>query len=649
MEGACPSIHQLRVFAMLGAKRGFVLGIIVAAGCIAAGVGGWLPHPVAGESLLDTSRLPRVAGAKQTYASQAATIYIAPSSVAQTTESVAKILDSSGWLQYAPPFAQQIKNENLQVMTFKKGPQGLSVLITVAPAQNNATSVNYTALALANDLPFPSDATGIEFDPNRPHLNCLTAAPIEKTLEFFRKELGSRGWSIWSAKDGAKSASGYVGETTEKGAYAYYIRKDQRPLLLLIQHGEAGRNKVELKAVPAEALIAESKRRETKNPSAAASKMDAAAATIATAHPSVEKSPPSAEADASAEIVKQARQMANDAISESAIASETPKGSSNDSLGARAQGPAPIPLPSDAEEVDFDGADGKLEFNSESNVKTVAVFYRKAMKPLGWREQPSPINRQNMAVLNFSKGDKEISLTIMQMGNKTNVVANGAGLVTAADKPDADGAESSDSGAKALAQDLEAEETAGFPVPKRHTMSSGESSPFRRELTASVPLDLRVVLDFYRRELGKRAWKEEAEGAVVESDRATISFTTPDGPAVLKLGRKNAETTVSLALRDRAAAEKAGVAPKPGQAKLLFGNVLGTDAMVTINKKTIKVGAGVGAKAPNGPTLDLPPGKHKCAFKVAGKPAQSEELELSAGETWGLLIGPGGALTMHVY
>jgi hypothetical protein len=88
---------------------------------------------------------------------------------------------------------------------------------------------------------------------------------------------------------------------------------------------------------------------------------------------------------------------------------------------------------------------------------------------------------------------------------------------------------------------------------------------------------------------------------------------------------------------------------KPGQAKLLFGNPLPAAAVVTINQQTIKVAAGAGAKAPDGPTLDLPPGKYKYSFKVAGGPARSEEVEVGAGETWGLLMGPGGAFTLRVY
>ncbi len=97
-------------------------------------------------------------------------------------------------------------------------------------------------------------------------------------------------------------------------------------------------------------------------------------------------------------------------------------------LHAQSGKATPIPLPEGAENVEFDGSDDKLEFESQSSVKALAGFYRSALKPLGWKAQPSVINNPNMAAMQFSKGGKEISITIMQMGSKTNVSANGSGL-----------------------------------------------------------------------------------------------------------------------------------------------------------------------------------------------------------------------------
>jgi hypothetical protein len=159
-----------------------------------------------------------------------------------------------------------------------------------------------------------------------------------------------------------------------------------------------------------------------------------------------------------------------------------------------------------------------------------------------------------MVVLNFAKGGKSVSFTIMRMGNKTNVSADGSALKVAAGRPTA--RRSTAAPVKASADDLEAGGSGGLPVPKRHTMSEGTKIPFRRELKASVPLELTDVLDFSRRELGKLNWKEESNGAVVTAEKATIAYASPDGPAILKLGRKDDATSITLVVNDPGAVAK---------------------------------------------------------------------------------------------
>ena len=119
--------------------------------------------------------------------------------------------------------------------------------------------------------------------------------------------------------------------------------------------------------------------------------------------------------------------------------------------------------------------------------------------------------------------------------------------------------------------------------------------------------------------------------------------------ALLTLGRKDGETVISLVVKNPEAAVKAGVMPKPGQAKLLITNPSPAEVVLTINKQTIKAAAGSGTKGPDGAMLDLPPGKYKFSIKLPGQPAHEDELEVGADQIWGLLIGPGGALPLQVY
>lgn len=324
-------------------------------------------------------------------------------------------------------------------------------------------------------------------------------------------------------------------------------------------------------------------------------------------------------------------------------------------LTALGDSKAPMPLPENAEGVTFEGGDGQLEFSSVSSVKALSNFYRTALKSSGWKEQPSVINQPNMAVMSFSKGGKSISMTVMQMGPKVNVRADGSGLVTEAAKPAA-GAEAEVQARSS--EPLKPDPESPLPVPTERSSKSlastkvpGGEAPLRRELTANIPAPLPDVLAFYRTELSKLGWQEKTDGAIVSAERAQLDFTSPQGPAVLKLGRAKGETTVTLAQKNADVAAKAEIMPKAGQAKLMLGNMGANEASLTINKQTVKIAAGAGGpRSPKGPLLDLPPGKHQYALRLPGRPAQTETLTVAAGEAWGLLVGPSGdVLPVQMY
>ena len=923
---------------------------------IMLGAGGYAIAQSVADGAIDTTRLPRVSSAKQVYASPATTIFTSPDSVQATGDTLDKSLAAAGWQKYAAPGSASSPDPNMRIMTFKKGGQALNVFITVAPAQNNATSVQYSQLMVKTDLPFPKDATGIEYSPDAPSLTLTTGEPIEKTLDFYRRELASAGWALWSEKTNARAPDGGLsGAITERGAtafyvndkdpgaalalvlqkvdgdktkldikrrplaalevarasylnrdnavalsdvskaprlpnaseptvataekttysvpgnvrattaaldatlsaegwkryvapldeqhtlslayvkgqqalsifmtiavgstetttdrttinysparlqfalpipddasdvvfdtnrpylnlntslpveraralydrklqeadwqplsaadatakwpnarfadkpaggdVAYYIRGQQRPIMLTLRPGANGKLNVEARLPPfAAPQIVEADteifglpvprphrnsggtggqaRREMHVDTTASS--DAVTAfykrelagrgwkeqgqsgtsnggetTInytTSEGPAVLKigrkydlttvslalqvnKPPAAtaapRADSFDDMLKQAQQMARNAgVDLNARAPQAAPAPAGDTPALRAleNSSAPIPVPETAEGVESDG--GELKFTSASSVRAIADFYRMAMKQKGWRSEPSVINNANMVSLDFAKGGKGVSLTIMKMGPTTNVSATGSALeagetTTAparsakAQRGAAQGqGEQAASSQPASADDLTPEDASGLPVPKRRTMSETSSTPFFKQLNASVPLDLAIVLDFYRRELGKLGWKEDASRAKVAAGAASLAFTTPTGPATLDLGRKNDETSVKLSTKNPEAARAAGILPKPGQAKVLFGNILPKEASLTFNNQPVKVAANAGTKAPDGPSLELTPGKYKYSIRLPGAPAQSDEVEIHADETWGLMIGPGGVLALQAY
>jgi hypothetical protein len=930
-------------------------GLIILFACLAVLAGGCSeskPNKT-DNGTFDSSRLPRVSGAKEIFASATVTNFTSPDSVAQTADTVEKALAAAGWQKYVAPNTSTTADPKVRIMSLKKGMQALNVFITIAPAQNNATSVQYSAIPLKTDLPFTKDASNIEYSPERPLLTLVTAEPVDKTLDFYRKELGARGWSLWSEKtNGKERADGPSGVAHERGGYAHYTT-DKDPsvaLVLTLQKADAGKYKLELKQWPAGVLEAEHQaylNRDNSAPLVEVNKLprldvakeqadrsssdrlvysvpDTLANTTAAiikllgtegwkpyvaplddVHTTlmafkkgaqglsvsffiqvgknertsevttVDYSPtrlqfalpfpdaatdivfdtnrpylnlvttgsiesvrnfynkqllaaewtPLSAADAAAKwsnakfddkpangdlayyirgtqrpivlalqardgkvnveikvpsfalpqsieadkevyglprpklfktsganggdvrrevyahipagvdtvlafyrrelaarnwkeeaqgavitpdevvlnftapegtavlkighkydltivslvqqlpkvvakvapatggdsidaMLKEAQQMMRDATAEAQAGAKSQKmaqaNEPAETLRPLADNDAPVPVPEGAEDIEFDS--GRLEFSSGASVKSVADFYRSTMKQQGWGAQSSVINNANMVVLNFSKAGKSVSFTIMKMGNRTNVSADGSALKVAATRSAAPGAAPSDKAAAtdtpsqpATEDDLIAEESGGLPMPKRHTMSEGTKTPFRRELNANVPLNLADVLGFYRRELGKLNWKEESKSAVIAADSAVIAFTAPAGPALLKLGRKDGETTVKLTVKDPGAAEKAGILPKAGQVKIMFGNINAAEAAITFNNRMIKVAAGAGTKAPDGPTLDLAPGKYKYSIKLSGRPAQSDEVEVGADEIWGLMIGPGGVLALQAY
>jgi hypothetical protein len=691
---------------------------------------------IADDGLVDVRTLPRLEGAVENTAHTGphSLSYGVPTPSTVATPAIEKLLAADGWMQYSRPLESSGTS-----LLFKKGRQGLFVAFTQGLRHPDQSGVSYDANRINANVPFPADATNLMFDDRRPYLGCVSAATVNASLDFFRKELVASGWTPLSAADiAAHWPNAKITEKIENGVRAYYGQDNhdggarQPPIMLSLQRHGDGNTAVEIKVAPfalpqtlevirdtvdlpepnhtpsfGSTGSRDSDRRKSEGVTVAeipvvlafyrrelaarSWKEEAGGAVITDSEATLNFSSPEQTATlrlshkydlttislvaqvkesalaARAKAKKEAddkfmadaettakQMMAADAVRRAAQAANL----SDAPLHAVADSKTPVPLPEGAGNVEFNGDEGKLEFDSPSTVRALAAFYRESMKSLGWKEQPSVINKSSMVVMEFSKGGKKLSFTAMQMGPKVSVTADGSGLVMANAKPDAASKQAAGSAVtKAAPQDLEADPDSALPVPKAHSMSSlgvgklpGTETAIRRELNASIPADLNSVLAFYRAELGKRGWKETTERAVVKPDQAQLAFVSPDGPATLKLGRGNDETTVVLAQKIPAAAAKGDVMPKPGQARLMFVNVGDSEAALTINKQTIMIAPGAGGPQAKGPTLDLPPGKYRYSVKVAGRPAGNNEIEIAADDTWGLMVAPGGAvMPLQVY
>jgi hypothetical protein len=189
----------------------------------------------------------------------------------------------------------------------------------------------------------------------------------------------------------------------------------------------------------------------------------------------------------------------------------------------------------------------------------------------------------------------------------------------------------------------------GLPVPADASNTIDESGPFRRALSTSSELDVAALVAFYRAELPALGWTEQADQASVAAGSATLSFASDEGPLVIELNEAGGGTDIVLTTRALAAATAAGILGKPGQARVMLGNMSDADATIVIDGQELQVAAGEGADRPDGPALELAPGAYTVTIIIAGQDDQEAQLEVGADEVWGLILGPGGVMPLQLY
>jgi hypothetical protein len=173
----------------------------------------------------NASRLPRPADAKIVFSGAPVTNFTVPGKVADAADAINKLMLAEHWQPFIAPFSSNPKLPDFVVTRFKKGTVAMEVDVSVAPAMSNATFISYTGLINESDLPFPGDATDIQFDSARPYLACVTAASIDDTLNFFATELSARGWT-------PRPENARPDRKSDKGAYATFTQSENRGLFL---------------------------------------------------------------------------------------------------------------------------------------------------------------------------------------------------------------------------------------------------------------------------------------------------------------------------------------------------------------------------------------------------------------------------------
>lgn len=202
-----------------------------------------------------------------------------------------------------------------------------------------------------------------------------------------------------------------------------------------------------------------------------------------------------------------------------------------------------------------------------------------------------------------------------------------------------------------VTEELGAEDHDGIPYPLVTKNRSSSGSQYRKTAEATIPAPLAAVVEFYRRELAARGWKEDAKAAKVTANAATLAFASPEGTVGVTLAPQGDDTQATLAIRYPAKAKAAGIEPQANKGRLILGNAGDKEITIVINGQPYKVAAGKGAENPkDGVSLHVLPGNYTFSVKAGGKEEPGEKLKIAVGETWGIIVLPtGGYFADQVY
>lgn len=191
----------------------------------------------------------------------------------------------------------------------------------------------------------------------------------------------------------------------------------------------------------------------------------------------------------------------------------------------------------------------------------------------------------------------------------------------------------------------------GLPFPEGGDGHQSEGSKFRKQTNKKISASLQAVVDFYRRELTAPDWTENKQAAKIDKTTGVLLFTGAEGQLVVQLKSEGDKIDITLVTRDAEGAKAAGVWPSQGKGRLLVGNASEKAAAVVINKNAYNVAAGAGADDPKtGLNFEIVPGKFIVEIKLPDQAAQTETLNISADETWGIVILPtGDCLPIQLY
>ncbi|HMQ54714.1 MAG TPA: hypothetical protein PKD98_21730 [Anaerolineae bacterium] len=642
---------------------------------------------------IDLKTLPQTTDAQDESAFPNILIYFSPTALSDVVAFTRQALADQGWHEYTPPGTALATDADSQTLTFIQNGLELTAFITIAPAQDGQSSVQYSTVLLPMDLPLTADASGLEFDKLEPYLSYNGEEGLESLVDFFRQTMSDTGWT-----ELPDSAS-----ITENGAtLAFAHEGEQMALLVEVLPTEDNQTAVTLRAFDSMSLDeavanAEPTTEPTTEEAGASQEIGPSGAVVDNLLPddaqevAIEatdlsfSSPSPVEtlvdfyretlaADGWQEDTDFAQVDETFAYVEFTRADEAVALTVVNLISARevsldlSQAPSLLPAGNEAEEVSTGSPTNDeaspytvndwptppeatevslsgdiLKYSIAWDLPTLAEFYRPTFELMeldtGCLDSVAEEEYTSISC-SQSNGDLSLNFFAFEGFDQTEVEIDFTNSAVEASTP-GDEAGDETEGLTAVDQD-------GLPLPSDHTGYSSENSTFRRGLIFTSPSDLKTLSDFFQAELPARGY-EGIETSEDVSD-AGWTFTGPDGNLILTLTSSGDETEGSLIIKNATAAAEAGILPPTGQARIYLVNLSDQALTVLLNDQTFEVPAGAGTESPDdAPMIDLSPNKTYKVTTKAGGSSVTDEVTVGEDEVWSLLLDVQGALPLQMY
>jgi hypothetical protein len=556
---------------------------------------------------------------------------------------VRRVLQPQDWHEYVDPPELPSNPKQIRTLKFHRNAMNIQVLVTRHPS--GQTMVSYILMPMSSfDVPLPKDTAKLQFqieiEDGSGHATFQTKLTAREFAEFLRKAGAELGWTNRTPSDAQnflvfEDAVGWryaasLGDAKEGGTRVEF---DGLPKPKTPQLGEA----------PSQPRPRQVERRLIANEDPIKQHMeaiDSASSAIVKAADSESLEVLGNQIDALMKKVTDsgsARRGPVPAEESKAAPTPAPEASPNADTAIDAES---FPLSRSAQQIVRDATRKEIRYTSTPKAEVQGKFLQSTLESRGWERgsrSQSTANDVEWLDLWFNKNDRSLKVEIRYKVNEgsgaTTISGDGLQFPPVAAVPVA-----TPTPAPASAGNLAAKDVKGLPVPDASTNLRDESSPYRRSLETAVTSSLDAVVAFYRREMPGRGYQESAESKV-EADQAKLVFNGPDSALTASFSRAGGDVKIALIERHPTAAQRDGVAPPAGKARLLLASQAAADATVTINGSPYTVKAGTGAQSPaQSFKVDLFPGTNKLVVKLAGKGDQPLDVPVTTGETWGAVI-----------